>query len=135
MMIKLQSILRLTCMLFTIIIVFLLISQVSLDRILVFELLIMSLCFSAIRYLFFSYDSFSSSMLSQFVYFLMVALVILVSSFIFKWDIYPAKLISNIALILPTYILTRLLNYRQTKLEADKFNRYLAKRQASNKHL
>ncbi len=127
---KLQSALKLTCMIFTIIILFMLLNSTELNRKLILQVLIMSFCFAMVRYLCFDYETFTASVGRQLVFAAIVIAMTIAFSFVFAWQLSPLNLILNSALVVPTYSIIRLINYRRVVKEADEFNQKLIQRRS-----
>lgn len=122
---KLQSALRLTCMIFTIVTLFIVLNQTNINRELIIQILVMSLCFSGIRFIFFDDDTFTASPWRQLFFAMTVVVMIVAFNFIFGWKLSPLDMLLNSSLVIPTYIIIRLMNYRRVVKEVDAFNKKL----------
>lgn len=128
----LKDILKLTSVVFTVIILFQLITGQILDNTKVYELLALSLLLSLIKVILNKYISVDS-IFNPLLYIIIIWLMVMASSYIFNWDMSLLSMILTFIEVILIYFCVRLINYQHEKIEVKKMNEILYRNRKNNR--
>ena len=129
----LKPILKLTSIIFTIIILFQLITKQELNNNILCELLALSLLLSLIKLIINKYIISEDSIFNPISYIIIVWLLVISSNYLFNWSMSLSSVFSSFIQVILIYICVRFINYQHEKKEVKKMNDILD-RNRKNEH-
>ena len=121
----LKPILKLTSVIFTIIILFQLITKQELNNSKLHELLALSLVLSSIKFIINKYIISEDSIFNPVSYIIIIWLLVISSNYLFNWNMSLSSMFSSFIQVILIYICVRLINYQHEKTEVKKMNEIL----------
>jgi hypothetical protein len=121
----LKSILKLTSVIFTIIILFQLITKQELNNSILYGLLGLSLVFSLIKFIINKYIISEDSIFNSVSYIIIVWLMVISSNYLFNWNMSLSSMFSSFIEVILIYICVRFINYQHERTEVKKMNEIL----------
>jgi len=121
----LKQILKLTSVVFTVIILFQLVTKQHLDNTKLYELLALSLVLSLIKMIINKYIISEDSIFNSFLYIIIIWLMVIASNYLFNWDMSLSSIFSTFIEVILIYLCVRLINYQYEKIEVKKMNEIL----------
>ncbi len=123
----LKPILKLTSVIFTIIVLFQLITKQELNNSILYELLGLSLVLSLIKLIINKYIISEDSIFNTVSYIIIIWLMVISSNYLFNWNMSLSSMFSSFIEVILIYICVRLINYQHEKTEVKKMNEILDK--------
>ncbi|EKQ56097.1 MULTISPECIES: DUF3021 family protein [unclassified Clostridium] len=121
----LKPILKLTSIVFTVIILFQLITKQELNNSILYELLGLSLVLSLIKSIINKYIISEDSIFNSLSYIIIIWLMVIGSNYLFNWNMSLSAMFSSFIEVILIYICVRLINYQHEKTEVKKMNEIL----------
>lgn len=122
-----RKVLQLTSVVFTVIIIFQLLTEQHLDNTRIYELLALSLILSLVKIIINKYVISIDSIFNPLVYIIIVWLMVLASNYLFKWNMSLMSIFITLAEVILIYLCVRLINFQYEKIEVKKMNEILDK--------
>lgn len=123
----LKPILKLASVIFTIIVLFQLITKQELNNSILYELLGLSLVLSLIKLIINKYIISEDSIFNPVSYIIIIWLMVISSNYLFNWNMSLSSMFSSFIEVILIYICVRLINYQHEKTEVKKMNEILDK--------
>lgn len=123
----LKPILKLASVIFTIIVLFQLITKQELNNSILYELLGLSLVLSLIKLIINKYIISEDSIFNTVSYIIIIWLMVIASNYLFNWNMSLSSMFSSFIEVILIYICVRLINYQHEKTEVKKMNEILDK--------
>lgn len=123
----LKPTLKLTSVIFTIIVLFQLITKQELNNSILYELLGLSLVLSLIKLIINKYIISEDSIFNTVSYIIIIWLMVISSNYLFNWNMSLSSMFSSFIEVILIYICVRLINYQHEKTEVKKMNEILDK--------
>lgn len=123
----LKPILKLASVIFTIIVLFQLITKQELNNSILYELLGLSLVLSLIKLIINNYIISEDSIFNTVSYIIIIWLMVIASNYLFNWNMSLSSMFSSFIEVILIYICVRLINYQHEKTEVKKMNEILDK--------
>lgn len=120
-----KRILKLTSVVFTVIVLFQLISGQNLNNQILYDLLSLSLILTLIKVLINKYIISRDSIFNSLLFILIAWAMIIGSNFIFSWNMSMNTIFLTSIQTVIIYILVRIINYQHDKVEVKKMNEIL----------
>ena len=121
----LKPILKLASVIFTIIVLFQLITKQELNNSKLHELLALSLVLSSIKFIINKYIISEDSIFNPVSYIIIIWLLVISSNYLFNWNMSLSSMFSSFIQVILIYICVRLINYQHEKTEVKKMNEIL----------
>ena len=121
----LKQIFKLTSVVFTVIILFQLVTKQHLDNTKLYELLALSLVLSLIKMIINKYIISEDSIFNPLFYIIIIWLMVIASNYLFNWDMSLSSILSTFIEVILIYLCVRLINYQYEKIEVKKMNEIL----------
>ena len=121
----LKQILKLTSVVFTVIILFQLVTEQHLDNTKLYELLALSLVLSLIKVIINKYIISEDSVFNPLSYIIVIWLMVIASNYFFSWNMSLSSIFSTFIEIILIYLCVRIINYQNEKIEVKKMNEIL----------
>ena len=121
----LKQILKLTSVVFTVIILFQLVTEQHLDNTKLYELLALSLVLSLIKVIINKYIISEDSVFNPLSYIIVIWLMVIASNYIFSWNMSLSSIFSTFIEVILIYLCVRIINYQHEKIEVKKMNEIL----------
>lgn len=121
----LKKIMKLTCVVFTVVVLFQLISGQNLNNNILYDLLGLSLILTLIKVLINKYLIPRDSIFNS-IFFIFIAWVMVIgSNYIFSWNMSISTIFLTSIQIVVIYVLVKIINYQHDKIEVKKMNEIL----------
>lgn len=120
-----RKVLQLTSVVFTVIILFQLLTEQHLDNTRIYELLALSLVLSLVKMIINKYVISVDSIFNPLIYIIIVWLMVLASNYLFKWNMSLISILITLAEVILIYLCVRLINFQYEKIEVKKMNEIL----------
>ena len=120
-----RKVLQLTSVVFTVIILFQLLTEQNLDNTRIYELLALSLILSLVKIIINKYVISVDSIFNPLIYIIIVWLMVLASNYLFGWNMSLISIFSTLAEVILIYLCVRLINFQYEKIEVKKMNEIL----------
>jgi hypothetical protein len=121
----LKQILKLTSVVFTVIILFQLVTEQHLDNTKLYELLALSLVLSLIKVIINKYIISEDSVFNPLSYIIVIWLMVIASNYLFSWNMSLSSIFSTFIEVILIYLCVRIINYQHEKIEVKKMNEIL----------
>lgn len=121
----LKRILKLTSIVFTVVVLFQLISGQNLNNQILYDLLGLSLILTLIKVLINKYIISRDSIFNSLLFILIAWVMIIVSNYIFSWNMSINTIFLTSIQTVLIYILVKIINYQHDKIEVKKMNEIL----------
>ena len=121
----LKQILKLTSVVFTVIILFQLVTEQHLDNTKLYELLDLSLALSLIKVIINKYIISEDSVFNPLSYIIVIWLMVIASNYLFSWNMSLSSIFSTFIEVILIYLCVRIINYQYEKIEVNKMNEIL----------
>lgn len=128
----LRKTLRLTAIIFMVLVLLQMLVGHELNNGSLLEVLAISFGASLLKVLFFPGVVFGLSLLNQFLYFVVVGLLLLGGNLLFEWNLSPTAQLINILSIFPVYLCVRFVSYQQEKVVVKEMNERLQESRQRN---
>ena len=123
----LKEILKLTSVVFTVIILFQLITEQTLNNTRLYEFLTLSLVLSLTKVIINKYIISEDSIFNPLLYIIIIMLMVLASNYMSKWNMSLLSMSLTFIEVILIYLCVRLINYQNEKIEVKKMNEILDK--------
>ena len=120
-----KTILQLTSIVFTVVIVFQLVTGQQLNNARLYELLALSLVLSLIKFIINKYIISKDSIFNPLSYIVIIWLMVIASNYLFNWNMSLSSIFSTLIEVILIYICVRIINYQYEKIEVNKMNEIL----------
>ncbi|OPJ65630.1 hypothetical protein CLCHR_06140 [Clostridium chromiireducens] len=120
-----RKVLQLTSVVFTVIILFQLLTEQHLDNTRIYELLALSLVLSLVKIIINKYVISVDSIFNPLIYIIIIWLMVLASNYLFNWNMSLISIFSTLAEVILIYLCVRLINFQYEKIEVKKMNEIL----------
>ncbi|RII34856.1 DUF3021 family protein [Clostridium chromiireducens] len=120
-----RKVLQLTSVIFTVIILFQLLTEQHLDNTRIYELLALSLVLSLVKIIINKYVISVDSIFNPLIYIIIIWLMVLASNYLFNWNMSLISIFSTLAEVILIYLCVRLINFQYEKIEVKKMNEIL----------
>jgi|GEM_PF-1991103 len=120
-----KKVLQLTSVVFTVIVLFQLVTEQHLNNTRLYELLALSLVLSLVKVIINKYIISVDSIFNPLLYIIIIWLMVLASNYLFKWNMSLLSIFSTFAEVILIYICVRLINFQYEKIEVKKMNEIL----------
>jgi len=121
----LKQILKLTSVVFTVIILFQLVTEQHLDNTKLYELLALSLVLSLIKVIINKHIISEDSVFNPLSYIIVIWLMVIASNYLFSWNMSLSSIFSTFIEVILIYLCVRIINYQHEKIEVKKMNEIL----------
>lgn len=121
----LKPILKLTSIVFTLIILFGLITKQELNNSKLYELLALSFILSLIKFIINKYIISQDSIFNPLSFIIIIWLMVIASNYLFNWNMSLPSMFSSFVEVILIYICVRFINYQHEKTEVKKMNEIL----------
>ena len=121
----LKKILKLTSVVFTIVVLFQLLTGQHLDNNILYELFALSLILTLIKVLINKYIISQDSIFNSLFYIIIIWFMVIASNYIFKWNMSISSIFLTFIEIPLIYLCVRIINYHHDKKEVKKMNEIL----------
>lgn len=121
----LKQILKLTSVVFTVIILFQLVTEQSLNNTKLYELLALSLVLSLIKVIINKYIISEDSVFNPLSYIIVIWLMVIASNYLFSWNMSLSSIFSTFIEVILIYLCVRIINYQHEKIEVKEMNEIL----------
>lgn len=130
----LKQILKLTSVVFTVIILFQLVTKQSLNNTKLYELLALSLVLSFIKVIINKYIINEDSVFNPLSYIIVIWLMVIASNYLFSWNMSLSSIFSTFIEVILIYLCVRIINYQHEKIEVTKMNEILYRNRKNKQH-
>ena len=120
-----KTILQLTSIVFTVVIVFQLVTGQQLNNVRLYELLALSLVLSLIKFIINKYIISKDSVFNPLSYIVIIWLMVIASNYLFNWNMSLSSIFSTFIEVILIYLCVRIINYQYEKIEVNKMNEIL----------
>ena len=120
-----KTILQLTSIVFTVVIVFQLVTGQQLNNVRLYELLALSLVLSLIKFIINEYIISKDSVFNPLSYIVIIWLMVIASNYLFNWNMSLSSIFSTFIEVILIYLCVRIINYQYEKIEVNKMNEIL----------
>lgn len=121
----LKRTLRLTAMIFTVIVLLQMVTLHDLDNKMLYELLALSFTASLVKFVFFRDVLFQFAIGQQIAYLITVWVLVIASNWLFQWQMSVASIFSSLLMVVAGYFCVRLTSYQLDKADVKKMNELL----------
>ena len=130
----LKKILKLTSVVFTIVVLFQLVIGQHLDNNILYELFALSLILTLIKVLINKYIISQDSIFNSLFYIIIIWFMVIASNYIFKWDMSISSIFLTFIEIPLIYLCVRIINYHHDKKDVKKMNEILDRNRKNKQH-
>ena len=130
----LKQILKLTSVVFTVIILFQLVTEQHLNNTKLYELLALSLVLSLIKVIINKYIINEDSVFNPLSYIIVIWLMVIASNYLFSWNMSLSSIFSTFIEVILIYLCVRIINYQHEKIEETKMNEILYRNRKNKQH-
>jgi hypothetical protein len=120
-----KTVLQLTSIVFTVVIVFQLVTGQQLNNVRLYELLALSLVLSLIKLIINKYIISKDSVFNPLSYIVVIWLMVIASNYLFNWNMSLSSILSTFIEVILIYLCVRIINYQYEKIEVNKMNEIL----------